>query len=119
MNTHVRKLRYLLPAVALLFAQAQLPSQAAIVSTEQAASAEKIQADREKVRDFMNRADVEKQMKALGVSAALVKPRVDALSDQEVAAIAGKIDSLPAGGNLTTLDIVIILLVVILVAVLI
>ncbi len=34
-----------------------------------------------------------------GVNPAAAKARVDALSDDEVAAVAGKIDSLPAGGE--------------------
>lgn len=38
-------------------------------------------------------------MEKHGVKPAAAKARVNALSDEEVAAIAGKIDSLPAGGE--------------------
>ena len=80
-----------------------------------AGSASRVQADREKVRVFMNRADAERSLKALGVQPELARQRVDALSDEEVVRIAGTIDTLPAGGNLGQTDLIIILLVAILV----
>jgi hypothetical protein len=56
---------------------------------------------------------------ALGVKPELAKQRVDALTDAEVVSLAGKIDTLPAGGALSSTDLIIILLVAILVALLI
>ncbi len=91
------------------------PARADLVSTEQVVSASRVQTDREKVRAFMNRADAERGLKALGVRPELARQRIDALSDEEVMRIAGKIDTLPAGGNLGQTDIIIILLVAILV----
>jgi len=64
----------------------------------------------------MSRADAERSLKALGVDAESAKQRVDALTDAEVISLADKIGSLPAGGNLSTNEIIIILLVAILVA---
>jgi hypothetical protein len=72
-----------------------LPAQAGLVSTESVAAA----GSRERVAAFLERADVQGQMEALGVAAADVKSRVAALSDAEVASLAGKIDALPAGGD--------------------
>lgn len=72
-----------------------LPAQAGLVSTESVSAA----GSRERVAAFLERADVQGQMEALGVSAADVKSRVAALSDAEVAGLAGKIDTLPAGGD--------------------
>ncbi len=72
-----------------------LPAQAGLVSTESVAAA----GGRERVAAFLERADVQVQMEALGVSPQDVKSRVAALSDAEVANLAGKIDTLPAGGD--------------------
>lgn len=112
-----RRLSTMLLAAALV-----LPLQAAraeVIPTEQVASDAKIQEGRDKVKAFLSRADAEKNLVAMGVNAELAKQRVDALTDAEVMHLAGKIDSLPAGGALSTNDLIIILLVAILVALLI
>lgn len=72
--------------------------QAAMVATEQVAAAQ-TQQDREKVRDFIARADVKQQLEAMGIKASAAQDRVAALTDEEVQKIAGKIDSLPAGAS--------------------
>ena len=73
-----------------------LPSQAAMVATDAALAG----AQRAQVARLLERADVQGRLEAYGVSAADVKARVAALSDDEAAALAAKIDSLPAGGDL-------------------
>lgn len=106
----------------LLAAVLALPfqsTQAGLISTEQVASDTRVQEDREKVRAFLSRSDAERNLVALGVEPDLAKQRVDALTDAEVMTLAGKIDSLPAGGALSTTDLLIIVLVAILVALLI
>lgn len=103
----------------LLAAALALPTQAAIadiVSTDQLATGPAVQADRKKIRDFLNRADAERHLRAMGIDAKSARDRVDALSDAEVVSLASKIDTLPAGGNLGKNDIIIILLVAVLVA---
>jgi hypothetical protein len=47
----------------------------------------------------LERSDVQAQLQANGVSPADVKARVAAMSDDEVAQLAGQIDRLPAGGT--------------------
>ena len=103
----------------LLTAALVLPAhsaQAELVSTDHVVPNAAIQGDREKIRAFLSRAEAQRGLKALGVDAGSARQRVDALTDSEVVSLAGKIDSLPAGGNLGTSDIIIILLVAILVA---
>lgn len=73
--------------------------QAAMVGTEQVAAAAQMQQDREKVRTFMARADVQQQLEAMGIKANTAQDRVAAMTDEEVQTIAGKIDSLPAGAD--------------------
>ncbi|MNR66307.1 hypothetical protein D3C85_1897230 [compost metagenome] len=54
----------------------------------------------------------------MGVDAATARARVKALTNEEAAQIVQKMDSVPAGGNLSTTDFIIILLLIILVAIL-
>ena len=72
-------------------------TQAALIGTEQAIA--NVQAQRDKVNGFVARADVQKQLASLGLSAAGASERVNALTDDEVQQLAGKIDSLPAGAD--------------------
>ncbi len=72
-----------------------LPASAGIVTTNQIYAS----AERERVKNFLDRAEVRDKMQALGVDANAARARVDALTDNEVAQLAGRIDQLPAGGN--------------------
>ena len=71
------------------------PSQAAIVATDAALAA----AQRDRVATLLGRADVRAQLEAHGVRPADVQARVAALTDAEVAQLAGQLDRLPAGGE--------------------
>ncbi len=95
-----------------------LPSaHAELVSTEQVSTAAKVQADREKIRTFLNRSDAERSLQAMGVAPEKAKERVDAMTDAEVETIAAKIDALPAGGNIGGMDARLIVLIVAIVAI--
>jgi len=72
-----------------------LPAHAGIVSTDAAFAS----AERGRIASMLERADVRAQLEAYGVRAADVKARVAALTDEEAARLAGKLDSLPAGGD--------------------
>ena len=87
-----------------------LPAGAEMVSTEQAAQ----QSDRDRVRTFLEREATEKQMKALGVTPETAKERVNAMTDEEIRVIAGKLDNLPAGAALSQTDWIIVILLFIL-----
>jgi hypothetical protein len=73
------------------------PAQAAMVTTDSIAASAGAAADRAKIAQALAREDVRAQLQARGVSPADVQARVDALSDDEAAQLAQKIDSLPAG----------------------
>ncbi len=81
--------------VCTLGAGMPLPASAAIIATDQVAAS----AERDRVKSFMDRAEVQAQMQALGVNPQAALVRVDALSDDEVTALAGRLDQLPAGGT--------------------
>ena len=73
--------------------------QAAMIGTEQIHAAGNASQDRARVAAALERPDVVRQLETMGVSPADAKARVAALSDEEVATLAGKVDSLPAGGD--------------------
>lgn len=75
-------------------------AQAGMVSSEQVVASQAAQLDRDHVKAFFKRQDVRDQLQARGVDADVALARVDAMTDQEVATINGKIDSLPAGGDI-------------------
>jgi hypothetical protein len=96
-------------------AEPQLPDTPPI----QAPSGEpSIDQDRAKVREFIERSNVKEKLQALGVSGFWAQSRVDSLSQEEVHALAQRIDGMPAGGTLSQMDLVIVLLIAILVAIL-
>lgn len=74
-------------------------ARAAMVTTDQVVSAEQSKQDRARVHALLAREDVRKTLSARGVSAADVQARVEAMTDQEVQNLAGKLDQLPAGGD--------------------
>ena len=84
------------------------PTQAAMIGTGQAIGS--VEAQRGKVQSFVARADVQSQLAALGVEAAAVSGRVNALTDDEVQRLAGRIDTLPAGGVATEVALAVILI---------
>lgn len=72
-----------------------LPASAGIVTTDQIAT----NVERDRIKSFVDRADVRAQMQTMGVDSQSLRDRVDALTDDEVANLAGRLDQLPAGGN--------------------
>ena len=86
----------------LVFSMLCLPmfqASAAMVGTEQVVATTQAQIDRDKLLNLVSRADVSQQLQALGVSPEKATERVNALTDEEVQKVAGKLDSLPAGAN--------------------
>ncbi|MEW6689574.1 MAG: PA2779 family protein [Pseudomonadota bacterium] len=72
---------------------------AGLIGTDQVVSAAQAAAARDAVTQVLNRTEVASQLQALGLSAQDAKDRVAALTDQEVARLAGQIQSLPAGAD--------------------
>ena len=83
-------------------------TQAGMIGTGQAIGS--VEAQRGKVQSFVARADVQSQLAALGVEATAASERVNALTDDEVQRLAGRIDTLPAGGVATEVALAVILI---------
>ena len=82
-------------ACLLILTTALLPlriAQAEMIGTAQSA-------DRDTVAVFLSRADIQKELIALGADPSAVEKRVASLTDQEAATLAEKIRTAPAGGN--------------------
>ncbi|HEX4869602.1 MAG TPA: PA2779 family protein [Moraxellaceae bacterium] len=75
------------------------PVHAEALSTEAAIAAEAPGQARDRLRDWLARADVQAALERHGVAPALAAQRVAALSDEEALALAGRVDSAPAGGS--------------------
>ena len=89
-------------------------TQAALIGTEQAVARVQAQAERDKLRGFMARDDVQGQLAALGVAGTAATERVNALTDAEVLQLAGRIDSLPAGADVSVSVLLLILILILL-----
>lgn len=73
--------------------------QAAMIGTEQVHAAASAGQHQEKIAAALSRPEVVAQLEQHGVSMVDAQARVAALSDEEAATLAGRIDSLPAGGD--------------------
>ena len=98
MITKLRRLIASLLVVSIAGLGLPLPVQAGMVGTDAITSP--TGTERERIATFLDRADVQAQLQAQGVSPSDVKARVAALTDEEAAQLAGRIDSLPAGGDI-------------------
>ncbi|MBI2960391.1 MAG: PA2779 family protein [Betaproteobacteria bacterium] len=75
-------------------------ARADLVPTHAAGAAIFAPAQRAGVAAFLERSEVRAQLERYGVDPAQARSRVEALGDDEIAAIAGRIDALPAGGDI-------------------
>jgi len=79
-------------------------------SPMQLAQAGLIGTDRSVVVEFLDRAEVARELQSLGVDLAAAKDRVAAMTDQEVQEIAGRIQAVPAGASDAATIIIILLI---------
>src|SRR5438034_1962308 len=71
---------------------------AGMIGTEQLVSSTS-SADRTTVLNVLSRTDVASQLQSLGINPAQARDRVQAMSDQEITALANRLESLPAGAD--------------------
>lgn len=90
-------------------------AQATLISSEQVANLQSAQENRERVREFFDRTDVQSQLQARGISADSAKTRVDMMTDSEIASINGHLDTLPAGGGVDVLGFILLIFIILLI----
>lgn len=90
-----------------------LTANAAMVETDVVVDHALAEQGRAKIMALVKRDDVRAQLEDRGVTTEQAQARVDALTDEEVLQVAGKLDQLPAGGDIlgTAVFIFIVLLV--------
>jgi hypothetical protein len=99
MNLFKRCTASLLIASTTLLGTPMLAQAGMVSSTEAMAPATQSDA-RAKVAAVLAREDVRSGMAERGLSVAQAQDRVNAMSDEEVASLAGRIDQAPAGGDI-------------------
>jgi hypothetical protein len=81
--------------------------------------AEDAMAQRERVQTMLGRPEVAAELQKLGVAPAEAAERIRAMSDAEVAQLAGRLDALPAGGALSNTDLLVIIILILVIIILI
>jgi len=109
MNSNLKSLLCRVLAVTVMMLPFQT-GQASMIGAGQAVSGASVQVDRDVVLNFLSRSQTVEQFQALGLDAQVARDRVEAMTDDEVGTLAGKINELPAGGLVGLL--VVVLLVV-------
>ena len=74
--------------------------------------------DRERVQQLLARPEVQQELEKHGLAPADAAARVQAMSDSEVAQLAGRLDSLPAGAAISNDELLLIIIIILLVALL-
>ncbi len=106
MNTNTRFMRMTSRLLIVSVLSLGMPFQSAnatMVGTDKVSASAQSQTNRERIRSFLAREDVRKEMQKQGIDANTADARVAVLSDQEVQQIAGKLDKMPAGGDVISL----------------
>src|SRR3989449_4493662 len=70
--------------------------------------------ERERVKALIERPEVAQQMEKMGIPAKEALARVDAMTEEEVRSLAGRLDALPAGGQISSQTLLLICLIIIL-----
>ena len=91
--------RYICRMLIVCMAAFPFSTYAGMIGTDQVVAAAQSQGARDKVRDLISRSEVRGQLQSFGIGPTAAQARVNAMTDTEVASLAGQIDKLPAGGN--------------------
>jgi Skp family chaperone for outer membrane proteins len=109
----MRALSFLAVLFAACLMLSATPARAGMIGTTQllAPSAD---TQRASVDAFLVREDVQRELQAHGVSPADAASRVASLTDAELQMLSSRIDSLPAGAGVSTLELLLIIIIIIL-----
>jgi hypothetical protein len=102
----------ILCALALLFSFAQ-PARAELVGTDEILQS--ANQEREAIVQAMERDEVAAELEAMGISVQDARTRVNRMTDAEVAQLHERVGALPAGGDFSGLEVLLIVILVILV----
>jgi hypothetical protein len=103
-------MRRLLTTLAIALSLAVPPAYAGMIGIEDA--------ERERVKSMLERPELAAQLEKMGVAPDEAKARVDAMTPQEVSQLAGRLDSLAAGGALSNQDLLLIIIILLILVIL-
>lgn len=89
-------------------------SMAGIVMTADLVNARQTVIEREQVQDWLARADVRKQLTAMGVDVKAAQARVDSMTAQEVHSMASNMKKMPAGAGALEVAVLVLLILILL-----
>lgn len=99
----------------ILLLSVAVPAQAGMVGTDQVLHDADRATQREALVELLERDAVVAEFEALGVAGDDARERVERLTDTEVAHLHGQVASLSAGGNLSTVQLLLIILLIVLI----
>lgn len=105
-----RKAAQLISLLALLVIYLS-PAQAAMISTESALG----EVDRAQLVTMLEREEIQQQLVEMGVDPADALARVEQMTDKEVVVLNGQIAQLPAGAGVSTVELLLIIILLILI----
>lgn len=108
-----RRIGGILGSLVLLLSVA-VPVQAGMVGTDRILHDADSATQREALVELLERDAVAAELEALGVAGDSARERVERLTDAEVAHLHGQVASLPAGSNLSTVELLLIILLIVL-----
>jgi hypothetical protein len=94
----------------LTFFLISIPAQAAMVDTSDLL----LQSERARIVSLMQQEDIQHKLEILGVDQISAITRVNQMTQEELAQIQAQIDELPAGAGVSTTDLLLIILLVVL-----
>lgn len=71
--------------------------------------------ERERVKSMLERPEVAQELQKMGIAPQEARARVDAMNDAEVRSLAGRLDALPAGGQLSNQTLLLIIIIILLI----
>ena len=103
-------IRILILALSLALPQAH----AGLVSADAAQAA----GERERVKALIARPELAREIEKLGILPHQAAARVNAMNDAEVRQIAGRLDALPAGGQMSNQNLLLLIIIILLILIL-
>lgn len=109
----IRQTLLLLLASSLLIFAEPASVYAGIITTSEIVNTQQIKRERDRLQSLLNREDVREALRIQGVDAVDAKERVANMTDMEIRALASKMDMLPAGGRMSNLQVVLVVLLIV------
>jgi hypothetical protein len=99
----------------LLMLSMQTPVFAGIVTTAKLIDAQQSEQNRAHLNELLARQDVQQALTSQGVDVAAARERVASMTDAEIQTLAARMNQLPAGGRLSTVELLLVIIIIILI----